>query len=91
MAVAFDNIRRDPAEGYWRARIIDTETGHALDVHRRWGSWVAEATAPGTTHMRDIQAWIAAELQRRVRKLERDELARAEDAADVADEAGWLR
>jgi hypothetical protein len=78
MAVTFEDIRRDPTHGYWQARITDTETGFALNVDRKWGSWTAEPVGEATTHRREIQAWIAAELQRRVRKLEREELARAD-------------
>lgn len=70
MPVTFEQIRRDPG-GFWRAQVTDTENGFVLDVDRRHGSWIADVVADGTSFRREVEPWIAAELQRRVMKMEK--------------------
>lgn len=63
-------LRRDP-DGVWRARV--SCDGCTVDVDRRYGSWQAEVRAAKharTFTRHDIPRPVAAELQRRVKRLE---------------------
>lgn len=65
-------LRRDAVDGFWRARV--TLGGHAVDVDRAAGSWLANVRrAPGarTFDRRDVLPDVAAALQAKVRPLER--------------------
>lgn len=70
-AVTITCVHRDP-DGYWRARV--SAGGVTLNVHRRYGSWLAEVRPrPGVRHveLREVLPHVAAALQARVRPLER--------------------
>lgn len=73
-AFVITKLERHPEHGYWRARV--TCEGVTLEVHRRFGSWLAEVrTAPRarTFNQREVLPHVAAELQRKVKRLERRE------------------
>lgn len=67
-------LRRDPTGGYWTARV--SLDGTTIDVDRCDGSWMASVRrAPGhrTFVRREVLPFVAAVLQDRVRRLERQE------------------
>jgi hypothetical protein len=61
-------VERDPEHGHWTARAV--VNGEALRVDCCWGSW--RAVLPGDEY-REVVPALAAQLQRKVRPLERRE------------------
>lgn len=74
-ALRITKLARDP-DGHWCAHV--STGGVTLEVDRRFGSWLATAQlAPNVSRwplMREVLPWVATELQKRVRKLERREV-----------------
>lgn len=63
-------LNRD--EGYWRARV--TVNGDTIQVDRRHGSWLAvlrDGPRRRSFHRAEVHPALAAELQRRVRPLDK--------------------
>lgn len=73
-AFRITQLNRD--EGFWQARV--TVAGDTIQVDRRYGSWQAvlrDGPRRRSFHRADIHPALAAELQRRVRPLERRQAA----------------
>ncbi len=80
-------VRRDPDEGFWRARVTN---GVTIDVDRRYGSWQADVRdAPGARSFtrRDVLPDVARALQARVRPTDDAERRERERAAEAARKA----
>lgn len=60
-------VRREPLEGFWTAHV--TAGGETVHVDRRYGSWHAVRG----TRRAEVLPHVAAALQQRVRRLERNE------------------
>lgn len=70
-------LQRHPEHGYWTARV--SVGGTTVDVDCRDGSWLASVRrAPGhrTFVRREVLPFVAAALQERVRRAERQEAGR---------------
>jgi hypothetical protein len=76
-------VRRDPEDGFWRARVTN---GVTIDVDRRFGSWQCEVRERPRSHTfvrRDVLPDVARALQERVRPLEHAERQAAKATAEA--------